>query len=224
MEKVNVPNSPGFSLSLARVPGARLGVIVVQEIYGVNKEVLRVVHQLSGWGFNAAAPDLLWRHKPDTVFGYDERDQARAALSQLNASDFVADTVAAARTLKDETGSQAIAILTLGWGGKFGLQAATQIDTSAVVCFYPGNLDGVENLVAEISAPQLYHFADRDPRTPPALRAAVRQHAVERDDIEVIVHKADHGFANRDREEFDQTAAASADRSTEDFLRRVVTF
>jgi len=222
MEVIQVQDNPKFTLHLERAKDSKMGVIVVQEIYGVNTEVKRVVKQLADWGYSAAAPDLFWRHAPNTVFAYEDRIPARDTIATLKAEDFVTDIENAAKALKQTLGLDHVAVLTLGWGGKFGLLAANAINASAVTLFYPGNIEGSEALAGEVKAPQLYIFAEKDPRTPPSVRGALRKSALERDDIEIIVHQAvEHGFANRDRDEYDKSAADSADVATRDFLSRV---
>jgi carboxymethylenebutenolidase len=222
MEVIQSQSNPKFSLYVERAKESKMGVIVVQEIYGVNAEVKRVVKQLAEWGFSAGAPDLFWRHAPNTVFAYEDRIPARDTIATLKGDDFVTDIVQAAKDLKQAVGVENVALLTLGWGGKFGLLAANAMNASAVTLFYPGNIEGSEALANQVKAPQLYIFAEKDSRTPPSVRLALRKNVLERDDVEIVVHRSvDHGFANRDRDEYDKNGADSADVLARDFLTRV---
>ena len=197
-------------------------VVVVQEIYGVNREVRRVTDWLAAAGFAAVAPDLLWRVKPGLDFQYADRDNSRKAVSSLKPDEIVQDLAAAASALKRSAGGNLpMGIVSLGWGGKFAFMAAAKMDARAIVAFYPGNIEGAYDLVHSVQAPQMHHFAKHDERTKPEFRKALRTALADRDDVEVHVYpEADHGFANRDRAEFHGASAQLAEERSIAFLER----
>jgi carboxymethylenebutenolidase len=142
----------------------------------------------------------------------------------LDQGTIVTDVVAAAQALRGHLPNGAdlpLALVSAGWGGKFTLQAAATTDVDAVVCFYPGNIDGAEGLATAVTAPMQYHFARHDDRTKPEFRTRLRTLLADRDDAEIYVyHDADHGFANRDRSEFHAPSAELADSRAAEFLAR----
>ncbi len=199
-------------------------ILVVQEIYGVNREVRRVTDWLAAAGFAAVAPDLLWRVKPGLDFDYADRDNARKAVSSLKPDEIVQDLVAAAGALGRTVGGELpCGIVALGWGGKFAFMAAPKMDARAIVAYYPGNIEGAYDLVHSVPAAQMYHFARHDERTKPEFRKQLRTALADRDDVEVLVYPdADHGFANHDRAEFHAESAQLADERSIAFLRRIL--
>ena len=216
-----------FTGYLAMPAGAPKGcVAVVQEIYGVNREVRRVTDWLGSAGFAAVAPDLLWRVKPGLDFDYADRDNARKAVGSLNPEAIAGDIVASIEALRakaDPAKAAGVGILALGWAGKFAFMAASKTAVDALVAYYPGNIDGSIELVHSAAAPQMFHFAGRDERTKPEFRRALRAAMADRDDVEIYVYPdADHGFANRDRGEYHAASAALADERTTGLLQRML--
>lgn len=200
------------------------GIVVVQEIYGVNREVRRVVDQCASEGYLAFAPDLLWRVKPGLDFDYEDRDGARDAITALDQGKIVEDILDAIKAIQGKLGGKGpIGMVALGWGGKFGLTAAGKSDVAAVVAYYPGNLPGAEAITRDVKAPMMYHFAFHDTRTKPDFRESLRKTLAGRDDVEIYVYPdADHGFANHDRSEFHADSAKLADERSFGFLGRVL--
>ena len=202
--------------------GAEAGVVVVQEIYGVNKEVRRVTDHFATTGYAAIAPDLMWRSKPWLDFPYEDRDGARNVILALNYPTLVNDIVSAIECLRGKlVGAKRIGVVGLGWGGKPAIEAATRAGADASVSFYPGTID-VKSLevVTAFKGPLQFHFASKDDRTPMPFRTALRAALSDRDDAGVYVYEgAEHGFANRDRAEFAKGHATIADQRQDMFLR-----
>jgi carboxymethylenebutenolidase len=200
------------------------GLIVLQEIYGVNDEVRRVVDSYAEQGFRALAPDLLWRVEPDLTFEYADREAARVAIGSIAVSDIVQDILEAARTLRQwGSGHEKLGILAFGWGGQHALSAAQGKAFEALATYYPGNLAQHVPTAQGVGAPLQFHFAARDTRTPPELRTAFRRGLAERDDVEIYTYAdPDHGFANQGRPELHSEAAALADSRSLEFLTRTL--
>jgi carboxymethylenebutenolidase len=216
-------NANGYEGYLAGAEGCSAGVLVVQEIYGVNREVRRVTDHFASAGYLALAPDIMWRSKPWLDFGYEERDAARNVILKLDYKTLVDDLVEAIEVLRSRlTGSKKIAIVGLGWGGKPAIEAATRAHADCSVSFYPGTLDEKSlGVVSSCKAPMQFHFASKDERTPEAFRSALAAALNGRSDAEVHVYEgAEHGFANHDRPECDRAAADLAERRQDDFVKR----
>lgn len=203
--------------------GAEAGVVVVQEIYGVNKEVRRITDHFAGAGYASLAPDLMWRSKPWLDFAYEDRDGARNVILALDYVALVNDIVTAIECLRGKlVGAKRVGVVGLGWGGKPAIEAATRTQADASISFYPGTIDLKSlDIVTAFKGPLQFHFASKDDRTPLAFRTALRSALVERDDSEIYVYEgAEHGFANRDRGEYGKAFATIADQRQDEFLKR----
>ena len=86
---VNITASDGHSLSAyeANPTGApKGGIVVIQEIFGVNEHIREVTDKFASEGFLALAPALFDRVKPGIELGYgpDDRDEGMAARAKIN--------------------------------------------------------------------------------------------------------------------------------------------
>ncbi len=198
-------------------------LLVLQEIYGVNPEVRRVVDAYAAQGYAVLAPDLFSRVSPGAVFDYADRDAARDAIAGISPADIVADIRAAATRLKAWRGGaqQRIGIIAFGWSGQHALAAATDDLFAATALYYPGSLESRVATVSAARTPLQFHFSTVDFRTPAALRLQIQQALVGRKTDEIYLYDGvDHGFANPSRPEYARDAASIADTRTETFLAR----
>src|SRR6202162_3882916 len=125
------------------------GVVVVQEIFGVNRHIRSVCDRLAALGYAAVAPALFDRFARDFQSGYspEEIAQARKFLANIDWTAFVRDTTAGVAALP-----AAGARMGFCMGGTVAYLAAPQLDgLAAAVCFYGG---------------QIANSADHKPRCP----------------------------------------------------------
>ncbi len=54
------------------------GLVLIQEIFGVNAHIRAVADQYALDGYVVLAPDLFWRAEPQVDLGYGEADWTRA--------------------------------------------------------------------------------------------------------------------------------------------------
>ena len=223
--KVNQANSEYEGYFTGPETGVDAGVVVVQEIYGVNKEVRRVTDHFAQAGYASLAPDLMWRSKPWLDFAYEDRDGARNVILALDYGALVNDIVSAIECLRSKlVGAKRVGVVGLGWGGKPAIEAATRSQADASISFYPGTIDVKSlDIVNAFKGPLQFHFASKDDRTPFAFRTALRSALADRDNSEIYVYEgAEHGFANRDRGEYGKAYASLADQRQDEFLKRCI--
>jgi carboxymethylenebutenolidase len=192
----------------------RGGVVVVQEIFGVNPHIRAVAARFAQAGFLAVAPRLFDRVAPGTELGYDEAGIARGRelVAALGFDAALRDVHAAAGWLRAQ-GLKA-GVVGFCWGGTAALLSATRLGLPAV-SYYGGR--SMAFLHEHPQAPLLLHYGARDPLIPPEHVAAQRAAFPE---AEVHVHAAGHGFNCDQRTDFDSAASAAAWRLTLDFLHR----
>ena len=112
-----------------------------------------------------------------------------------------------------------VASLGFCMGGRLSYHVAAQTDVDAAVCYYGGGIHTALDEAAKISAPMLFHFAEKDSHIPASAVQAVRDAFTGRDNVMIEVYKdADHGFNCWGRSMYDQTAAALARGRTLAFL------
>ncbi len=102
---------------------ARGGIVVVQEIFGVNGHIRRVADGYANDGYRVIAPALFDRVRPGIELGYTDADiaQGRAIREQVGFEQALADVTAALATLR-ETGN--VGVVGYCWGGTVAWVAA----------------------------------------------------------------------------------------------------
>jgi carboxymethylenebutenolidase len=200
------------------------GIVIVQEIFGVNKSIQAVGDSYAQDGFVAIAPALFDRIEPNLQLGYGEADMKKAfsLYPKLNPDDSLKDVAAA---FKHITGpGNATGVLGFCYGGLISWLSATRANTLAfepacTVCYYPG---GIGKVAAEEPAcPVMIHFGAADDHIGADQRDAVQNaHAKHEGEVTVFVYDGvGHAFANPDRPSFNGDAAKLARERSLKFLK-----
>jgi carboxymethylenebutenolidase len=203
------------------------GVVVLQEIFGLNDFVRGVVERLAAQGFFAIAPDLFWRQQPgirlDSTQEAD-RVRARQLLSHLDEARAVLDAAAALNFLRTEVPGCSGLVGALGYclGGKLSYLMATRTDVDAAVGYYGVGIESALSEAASTQAPTLLHLAGADQLCTPAAQASIVKALGQFSDrVQIMTHKgAGHGFARTNGTAYDAAATARADGATMAFLDR----
>ena len=208
-------------LALPRA-GRGPGVLIVQEIFGVNGHIRSIAEQYALAGFVALAPDMFWRSAPRIELGYDGpgREKGMSLLKSLDIERTVADLGAGVRTLKarqDMTGP----VTAIGYciGGQLVYRMAAQGMVDAAVAYYGGGIPNLLDRADSIDVPILFHFGDQDGSIPIDAVREIEKRFAGKPNAELHVYPgAGHGFNCTDRSSYDQRASALALGRTMTFL------
>lgn len=156
------------------------GLLLLQEIFGVNAHIRAVAEQYALAGFVVMAPDLFRRQAPRVELGYvgEDRERALTLMRGLSRDQAVADmttTLAALRAMPECTGR--VGAIGYCLGGRLAFAAAALCEVDAAVCYYGGGIAAQPDLAAlagRIRVPVQFHHAGHDPSIPPEAVAAVR--------------------------------------------------
>ncbi|MEO8299357.1 MAG: dienelactone hydrolase family protein [Burkholderiales bacterium] len=172
---ISVPSEDGqaFDAYLALPPsGSGPGLLLLQEIFGVNAHIRAVAEQYALAGYVVLAPDVFWRQARRADLGYEgaDYDQAIALMRGLDPELAQADLRAATRALRgrSEVGGRKVAAMGYCMGGRLAYQAAAQGSVDAAVAYYGGGIHGQLDLAQRISCPMLFHYAGIDSNIPAA--------------------------------------------------------
>jgi carboxymethylenebutenolidase len=218
---------PGFDAHVALPDaGNGPGIVLLQEIFGVNDYVEDAARRLAELGYVVLAPELYWRTDPGLRLGPDEMPQAFAAAQRLVHNTAVHDAIAALATLRDlpEVAGKPAGVLGFCLGGTLAWQVAANGDPDTAVCYYGSGIPGFLEDADEIACPVLLHFGGADPYIPSEDVDAVAAMAASHGAIECHVHEgAGHAFDNSFAPQFtNPPAAAAAWEITKDFLARTL--
>jgi carboxymethylenebutenolidase len=214
-----------FKAHLAEPEGAaKAGVVVLQEIFGINANIRGVAAWLAESGYAAIAPDLFWRQEPGVELNpanADDRERATTLMKGVDPALAVADALAAASTLKSRLGGSArIGAAGYCFGGKLAFLLATRPEISACVSYYGVAIQASLNSAAHLCRPLLLHIAGNDHLCPPEAQQAIKQAFKDKSDLVTIMEYpgAAHAFARRGGAAFDAQSAQRADGATLAFL------
>jgi carboxymethylenebutenolidase len=211
--------APGFAGYLALPPGGSgPGLVLWQEIFGVNAHIQAVAEQYALDGFVVLAPDTFWRAAPRVSLGYEgaDREQALALMRGYNGPDALADIAASVACLRaraevaDAAGGARVGTFGYCMGGRLAYLAAATAGVDAAVAFYGGGIHTQLARAADIRCPIQFHYAEHDDNIPPEAVASVRAAMAGRD-AEVLVYPgAHHGFNCWARASYHAPSAALA--------------
>jgi len=217
-QEISIPTEDtSISAYEAKPQGAcRGGLILLQELFGVNSHIRRVADGYAADGYHVIAPALFDRAEKNVQLGYQEADMARGR--ELRA------TVSWEQALQDVAATRAlfapdikVAVLGYCWGGAIAWRAATHLDgLSAAVSYYGGGIGGFIDEVPR--CPVQCHFGEKDHVIP--LTDVDRLKQAHPQSVEVYVYPAGHGFNCDERGSFDAESAATARARVLAFLQR----
>ena len=201
---------------LARPAGTpKGGVVVAQEIFGVNTHIRSVVDRFAGHGYMAIAPAFFDHVETGVELGYDAAGIARGRelVAETGFDSAIQDVAGAAAAIRS---AGRVGVVGFCWGGTVALLAATRLGLPAVSYYGARN---VAFLDEHARAALQFHFGERDTSIPPE---AIARHRATLADAELHVYPAGHGFHCDQRADFDAASAALAMQRTLAFLDRHV--
>jgi carboxymethylenebutenolidase len=218
-EMITLTAEDGHRLSAYRAAPAgtpRGGLVVIQEIFGVNHHIQRVTDGFAAEGYLALAPALFDRVEPGFAIGYtpEDVDRGRAVRMKIGLDALVMDTAAAVKALAAET--RRVAVVGYCMGGSLAWLAATRIPGPvAAVGYYGGAV--AEHAQEAPRCPVLLHFGETDHAIPPDHWATIRAAHPE---VPLHVYPAGHGFNCDERASYHEPSARLARERTLGFLRQ----
>lgn len=227
-EWIGIRNQDGEYQAHLSIPpsGSGPGLVLFQEIFGVNEHIRQVAAQYRLDGFVVIVPDLFWRESPRVELGYTPEDLHRgktlkASLSDAQIEMDVQSTLAALRGRPEVTGG--IAAIGYCFGARVAYQMAACTDIDAAFCYYGAGTETYLNLAPKIECPTVFHLGGQDASIPMNSVDQIKR-AFEHKPGEVYVYpEAGHGFNCWAREAYHHPSALLAHGRTLDWMARVLT-
>jgi len=204
--------------------GSGPGVVLVQEIFGVNTYIREVAERLAGEGYVVIAPHMYWRIQPDFAIeatGPDDLAPAMEVAGKFQIEDGMADigaTIAHLAGMSEVTGP--IGIIGFCFGGSMSYMTAANHQPACAVAYYGSMIAGNLDLLPKITCPILFHFGDQDPFLSNDDVESLRRASDGMTNTEILVQPgAGHAFDNHRNPMFSKPhAAAAAWARTSEFL------
>lgn len=195
--------------------GTGPGVLLFQEIFGVNDNMRGLAGRLADAGYLTLVPDMFWRIEP----GFERGDESGLAdgmamvqrMDRELAARDMASTLAHLLGMDGCTGKVGAVGFCLGGTLTFTCAATARVDgrgVDAAVPYYGSGIHEMLDWVDRIECPLLFHYGDEDPYIPADQVAAVESAFAGRDDVTVCHYAAGHAFSNWDAPSMYNKAAA----------------
>ena len=212
----------GFSLGAyeARPDGhAKGGVVVIQEIFGVNRHIRRVADGYAQAGYVAIAPQIFDRVERNVELGYTAQPDfdkgLRIAFQDLARADALADIQAA---VDAASAHGKVGVVGYCFGGLLTWLSACELRNVAAACAYYGG--GIAKELARAPrCPVMMHFGEHDKHIPMSDVETVRKAHPE---VQVFTYDADHGFNCDERGSWEPTSAKIARERTLELFRKAI--
>jgi carboxymethylenebutenolidase len=200
----------------------RGGIVVIQEIFGVNSHIRSIADGYAADGYLAVAPAIFHRVKPNVELGYEPDDMSqgsalKAATEALPSPGVMQDIQAA---IKHAAQAGKVAIVGYCYGGLLTWRSACTLDgLSAAVPYYGGGMTTPDEIARKPKVPVMAHFGSRDKHISlESVEAFKKAHP----EVEVHIYDADHGFNCDQRGSYNAPAAKLARERTLAFFAKHV--
>ncbi|WP_374440019.1 dienelactone hydrolase family protein [Stella sp.] len=200
------------------------GVVVIQEVFGVNQVMREISDEIAALGYVALCPDLFWRQEPGVQITDKTDAEWQKAFQLFGGFDVdkgVGDLIATMNHLRARpecTGK----VGTVGYclGGKLAYLMAARSDADCNVSYYGVGLDALLGEAKSISRPLLMHVAEKDKFVPPEAQAKVKVGLAGHPHVTLHSYpNVDHAFARIGGQHYDRAAADLANGRTRDFFK-----
>lgn len=193
----------------------RGGMVVIQEIFGVNHHIKSVVDRYAALGFAAIAPGVFDRAEKNFDAGYDQpsMERGRNARQKISDEQLLMDTQAAIDAVKS---AGKVGIVGYCMGGSVAFLSACRLDGLAcAVGYYGGQIAKVCDEKPRV--PTMLHFGDQDQSIPMSDVDKIKK---ARPETPIFVYHAGHGFHCDERASFNAEAAQVAACRSEEFFQK----
>ncbi|HRK96468.1 MAG TPA: dienelactone hydrolase family protein [Rhodospirillales bacterium] len=204
--KLGAADGHAFSAYHAGAAGERRGgVVVIQEVFGVNAHIRKVCDGFAAHGYDAVAPALFDRLEKGVELAYDEDGIARGRelVGRLGWERPLVDVQAAALHLQPQGLAGVVGYC---WGGTVAWLAACRLEVACAAAYYGRQI--VDFPEDHPRCPTIAHFGAEDPLIP--IETVERVSAANPDVPVHLYAGAGHGFNCDARGDFRPDAAASA--------------
>lgn len=196
----------------------RGGLVVIQEIWGINSHICSVADGYAADGYLAVAPSLFDRVEPGIrMDDYNDETMGRgfATMQKVDADKALLDLQAA---VDEVSGAGKVGVVGFCFGGRMAWLASSRLDgIAASIPYYGGGIPGLAS--EQPKCPVILHFGEKDAHIPVA---SVEEFKQAHPSLPVHMYAADHGFNCDVRASYDADASKLARERTLAFLRQHV--
>ncbi|KFE55268.1 dienelactone hydrolase family protein [Pseudomonas syringae] len=195
--------------------GSGPGVVIGQEIFGINANMRQVADFYAEEGYVALVPDLFWRLQPGIELGYTEADFAQAIelFQRIDIDKAIDDIDASFDTLRGlpAVNSKGLGFVGFCMGGKLAYLTATRTQVACSVGYYGMGIEHLLDEAEHIKGRLVLQFAGDDGYCDATARELIAARLSSVPKTEIYVYPGvDHAFARLGGMHYDKPAALMA--------------
>ena len=216
-QTIGLKASDGFLLGGYRADPAgrpKAGLVVIQEIFGVNHHIRNVCDRFAALGYAAVAPAMFDRAKADVDLGYDDEaaDEGVNLRAAIKLEDSLKDVQATIDALKP---AGKVGVVGYCWGGSLAFLAAARLSgLGCAVGYYGGMIARHKDEKPKV--PTILHFGEQDHGIP---MDDVEKIKAARPEVKIYIYPAGHGFSCDERGSYDVASHEKALKVTLAFFQ-----
>lgn len=226
-KQISITGPDGQFAGYLAVPssGRGPGIVVIQEIFGVNQVMRDIADDLAAHGYLALVPDLFWRLEPGVQLTDKTDAEWKRAFDLMGRFDpdcGVKDIQAAIDTLRGREGCTGkVGAVGYCLGGLLAYLTAARTDVDASVGYYGVNIQDKLGEAANIKKPLMLHVAGKDQFVPPEAQKTMQAGLAANPLVTLHVYpEMDHAFARVGGAHYDKACADLANGRTSIFFRQ----
>lgn len=200
-------------------------IIVIQEIFGVNKNLRDICDNYARNGYLAICPDLFWRQEPGVDITDQTEEEWKKAFGLFNGFNVDKGVEDLKATLdfvrKQELCNGKAGTVGFCLGGKLAYLMATRSSADCNVAYYGVGIDALLGEKGAIKRPLLMHIAEKDGFVPPEAQKKIIAELKDIKDVEIYTYPGlDHAFTRIGGKNYNAGAASLAHTRTADFFAK----
>lgn len=220
--QIHSPDGTFSGYLATAIGGSGPGLVLCQEIFGVNRDMRAAADHLAEEGYSVLVPDLFWRQEAGLELSEADFDKAISLYQSFDEAKGVADIGAALQTLRarpecnGETG-----VLGYCLGGKLAYLAGCRLpDVACAVGYYGVGIEQALNELEGLKGRLVLHIAENDQFCPAAAREQILAAVAGHPCVSAFVYPGtDHAFARVGSHHYHKNAALQAHERSIKYLR-----
>ncbi|MEM1170968.1 MAG: dienelactone hydrolase family protein [Cyanobacteria bacterium P01_H01_bin.35] len=201
------------------------GLIIIQEIFGVNEVMRNIADRYAEAGYVAIVPDLFWRQESEIELTDKSEEDWQKAFELYQGFDEnkgVDDLISTMETIKNSPEcSGKIGSVGFCLGGKLAYLMATRSPVECNVSYYGVGIEKNLNEAANIQHPLMLHIAEKDEYVSPEIQSQLKGELQNYPLVEIHSYpNVNHGFARIDGKDYDLEATNFANSRTMEFFQK----
>ena len=213
--EITAKDNHQFSAYISQPSGKpKAGIVIIQEIFGVNAHIKEVTDLYASKGYLCIAPSLFDRIEKNVTLNYDETGVSKGRnLKELCDKNALKD-IDASISVVSSAGK--VGVIGYCWGGSLSWRIGCEASNlSASVCYYGGDIPKLKDLKPNCNV--LTHFGELDKGIP---INEVKKFEKTKPEVLTYTYPADHGFNCDHRSQYNKVCADIALDRTLKFLKK----